>query len=122
MILEKVIDRKDNDSGRFYKIYKTENSYDIMGIIERLKESQISISNIYVNEDADIGMKRFEGNYSLEDFISLYPQLNKEDLKSVVVDIDGQYKIYISNGNYISFTSAMDVELEEFINSKKMSK
>ena len=61
---EKVYEESYNS--KFLKGYKCPEYFEITKFINQIIEAKITIKNLYVNENSDLGMKTFEGNYNLE--------------------------------------------------------
>lgn len=116
-MFEKVLENQREN--KYTKIYKTTEKYDTIDIINKLQQNNINITNVYVVEDADLGMKSFEGNYSLNDFMLLYSRINKNDMASLVLYLENENKIYLGSGEYISLLSKNNIELNDLLEKSK---
>lgn len=116
-MFEKIGDNQRQN--KYSKIYKSSSTYDTMEIINKLLENNINIIRVYIVEDADLGMKRFEGNYSFDDFMLIYNKIDKNDISSLVLYLENEIKLYLGSGEYISMVSKDNIELNDLLDKSK---
>lgn len=109
---------EDKFNGSFIKGYELSQKCDILNVIKIFQDSNVMINNVYVNENADLGLKTFQGNYSLDEFLIKY-NLIKKDIESVILSLDNNNRLYINNENYISLSSDNDIELNDLLDKSK---
>ena len=112
---EKVYE--ENYNSKVLKGYKCPEFFEIVKFINQITDAKITINNIYVNENSDLGMKTFEGNYNLEKFLLMYDQFDKESIDSIRIELDNNMIILINNNKYINLTSGNGIDLNELLSS-----
>ena len=115
-MFKKIFDEKFDNT--FIKGYKIDEKYTILDVIKIFQNSNIVINNVYVNEDADLGFKTFEGNYSLDNFIIKYDKIQK-DIESIILDIGNNIRIRVSKNNWVSILSDENIEIDELFTEQK---
>lgn len=103
------------EGDKYAKTYKLEEPFDVIQVLEEIKNSEFSILSIELREDADIGLKTFEGSYSLEEFYQRYNSINKTDIESISIDLEPKCRLYMSQQQYITIFSDIDMELSTII-------
>ena len=102
----------------FIKGYDVQQSYDILNVIYKLQECDNEINSVYLAEIGDIGMKSFEGSYSLNNFLKKYNEINRNDISNVILHINNNCNLYLGGGNYISLSSTENIELDDLFRGK----
>ena len=114
--MKKISEKIIGDS--YLKIYKLDEDIGCIDLIEKLQNLNYNINSIHIYENADLGMKRFEGNYSLEDFLELYKRVDKKEIHSIVIFIDNDISIILSSSNCIGLSSPENVEFGDIMLGK----
>lgn len=68
-----MIENKLNEEkllNNIYKTYKVSNEYDVCNVINTLLNNGIAVKSVSINEDADIGCKVYQGEYTADSFIN----------------------------------------------------
>ena len=68
-----MIENKLNEEkllNNIYKTYKVSNEYDVCNVINTLLNTGIAVKSVSINEDADIGCKVYQGEYTVDSFIN----------------------------------------------------
>lgn len=68
-----MIENKLNEEkflNNIYKTYKVSNEYGVCNVINSLLNNGIAVKSVSINEDADIGCKVYQGEYTLDSFIN----------------------------------------------------
>lgn len=68
-----MIENKLNEEkflNNIYKTYKVSNEYDVCNVINTLLNNGIAVKSVSINEDADIGCKVYQGEYTVDSFIN----------------------------------------------------
>lgn len=68
-----MIENKLNEEkllNNIYKTYKVSNEYDVCNVINTLLNNGIAVKSVSINEDADIGCKVYQGEYTVDYFIN----------------------------------------------------
>ena len=109
-------------NNEFYKFYYiSKEDYNIINLLEDLQNNGMQIRDIKIKEDADIGLKTFEGHYSLSDFYKKYSQINKEEINSIFIEFsNNKSRIGVTKDGYIGLFSVEDIELEDLVGSKPL--
>ncbi len=115
-MFNKVFEDKFNDE--FIKGYRLSQQYTTLDIVKFFQDAGILIKNIHVSENADLGMKNIQGNYSLDDFLNKY-NLIKKNIDSIMLSLDGNNQVYVSNDNYVSLMSKNNIEIENLFERVK---
>lgn len=117
-MFNKIYEERFNDS--FVRGYTSYQKITIMNLIKQLQDANIVINSVYVNEKADLGLKIFEGNYSLDKFLIKYNEI-KKDIESIILNLENNCKLYVNNTNYIGLSSNDDIELNDLFSEKNKS-
>lgn len=112
---EKVYEESYNS--KFLKGYKCPEYFEITKFINQIIEAKITIKNLYVNENSDLGMKTFEGNYNLEKFLLMYDQFDKQAIDSIRIELDNNMIIVVNNNKYINLTSSNGTDLNDLLSN-----
>lgn len=109
----------NNEFHKFY--YITKEDYNIINLLEDLQNNGMQIRDIHIKEDADLGLKTFEGHYSLSDFYKKYSQINKEEIYSIFIKFsNNKSQLCVTKNGYIGLYSVEDIELEDLVGSKPL--
>lgn len=68
-----MIENKLNEEkflNNIYKTYKVSNEYGVCNVINTLLNNGIAVKSVSINEDADIGCKVYQGEYTVDSFIN----------------------------------------------------
>ncbi len=68
-----MIENKLNEEkflNNIYKTYKVSNEYGVCNVINSLLNNGIAVKSVSINEDADIGYKVYQGEYTVDSFIN----------------------------------------------------
>lgn len=68
-----MIENKLNEEkflNNIYKTYKVSNEYGVCNVINMLLNNGIAVKSVSINEDADIGCKVYQGEYTVDSFIN----------------------------------------------------
>lgn len=68
-----MIENKLNEEkflNNIYKTYKVSNEYGVCNVINTLLNNGIAVKSVSINEDADIGYKVYQGEYTVDSFIN----------------------------------------------------
>lgn len=116
--MEKFNDEFINN--KHLKCYKSDVQINIIELLEQIQTCGININKLYLHESSDLGMKLFEGEYSLENFLLMHEKFDKEEIENITIFLDDNTKIIIDGkGQYISVFSKNNIELPELIAHKK---
>ncbi len=119
--LEKGIKEPELDyyKGLYYKFYKKIQFYSVFDVIEMIQKANLPITNIKLNEIADVGLYYFGGNYSLEGFYKVYERINQSDLEDVVIEFGSNYRLFVKdNVRSVTFVCEQDEDLNEVLKLK----
>lgn len=103
---------------KYSKVYKSE--YDIVQIVEMLQNSQYLIKSLLLEDNADIGLKVFGGEYTIDEFYDIYKSYKSaiEKVRVYFSNIPVSMTIYDS-GDVSMVSSNNNIELLNIINEKK---
>ena len=104
-------------NGQHMKLYKVRTPVSIPDFAEALLAANVRVENVYVSEAADVGCRCFEGNYSLEDFLQKYKEIDHEDISAITWHISERDRIYFGGGEYLSLSTTEDIELDDIFQS-----
>lgn len=105
--------------GEYYMYYNKTCPCSVFDMIELIQKAGFSITNIELNEIADVGLYYFGGNYSLEGFYKVYGSINQGDLKNVIIDFGNDYRLFVKdNRKTITLVCKQDVDLNEILKLK----
>ena len=105
---------EENDGKNVKKVYEVDSAYRV---IYSLINSNENIDYVKVFEDADVGMKYYSGEYSLEKFIQLYPEM-KYDINRVIFyykDSSNYIDVMISDKFVIISMDDPNLELDDIV-------
>lgn len=112
MYTKNRVDKIEND---FYINYKTA-IYDPVGLIHNLLNNEVSITKIWVKQDADVGFKTFGGYYTPETFLVNFNNFDKSEIENIILYLNDGNSISIRN-NGITLISKDNIELSSYIKS-----
>ena len=108
-------------NGKCVKYYKNDfGNNDPVEVLTQLNDNGLEVGTVHLVEDAELDMKMHIGDYSFEQFCSLYPSLVQSGpyLVSTDVDYDGsQVYISINDGSSVMYIETQNncVELTDML-------
>ncbi len=110
------LEKRKNLNNTEYLWYVSDRFIEPTAVVEALEGSDFPIKNIYLGEDADVGLKFFDGYYSVEEFKKRYPEV-KNYVDRVRIFMKYGCSVTMENNTmFVVFPSDISFDINKYIN------
>ena len=111
-MIEKMYEREYH--GYLMKGYRCDSVYSV---IDKITQSDVRFERVEVSDKGDVGMKYFGGDYSYEEFLSIYDRIRLDiDTLSLTLPGDaGSVEISTDDKSVIILTKDGSLKIEDLI-------